>query len=110
MSEPDTPVNFEDMPEPPKLRYLRVLVTVLTATMILGLLTIIVLIVIKIMQPPAPVLKLPDTLSLPYGEKAQAITQGLNWIGVVTRDKDGAERFYVLNLDGTTRQVVEIAP
>lgn len=104
------PDEFDDLPEPPKLRSLRIMVTTLTATMIIGLLTIIILIVIKIMAPPAPRLSLPETIDLPYGEEAQAYTQGLDWIGVVTLDDEGNERIHILNVDGTPRQVIELNP
>ncbi len=84
------------------------MVTVLTATMIIGLLTIIILIVIKIMAPAAPRLSLPQTIDLPYGEEARAYTQGLDWIGVVTLDDEGVERIRILNIDGSPRQVIEL--
>ncbi|MGE4612609.1 MAG: DUF6476 family protein [Paracoccaceae bacterium] len=108
MSEP-TPQN-DVIPEPTNLRFLRRLVTVLTATMILGLLTIVVLFVIKFMGPVTARLTLPDEITLPAGETAQAITQGTSWIGVVTLNADGIERIHILNLDGTPRQVVNITP
>ncbi len=53
---------------------------------------------------------LPDEITLPAGETAQAITQGTSWIGVVTTDASGIERIHILNLDGTPRQVVNITP
>lgn len=109
MDTPDTPINVEELPEPPRLRALRIMVSVLTATMILGLITIIGLIVIKIMAPGASILPLPDEISLPDGEKAQAVTQGLDWIGVVSVDDGGVERIHILNADGSSRQVIEIA-
>ena len=98
------------MPEPANLRFLRILVTILTATMILGLLTIVGLFVIKFMGPATARLTLPDEITLPAGENAQAVTQGANWIGVVTVDDSGNERIHILNLDGTPRQVVNITP
>ncbi len=78
--------------------------------MILGLLTIVALFVIKFMGPVTASLELPAQITLPDGETAQAVTQGLNWIGVVTTDSDGIERIHILNLDGTPRQVVNITP
>lgn len=99
-----------EIPEPANLRFLRWLVTVLTATMILGLLTIVALFVIKFMGPTTSPLVLPAEITLPEGETAQAVTQGLNWIGVVTIDASGIERIHILNLDGTPRQVVNITP
>lgn len=98
------------MPEPANLRFLRRLVTVLTATMILGLLTIVVLFVIKFMGPMTATLSLPAEIILPEGETAQAVTQGRNWLAVVSTDADGNERIHILNLDGTPRQVVNITP
>ena len=99
-----------EISEPANLRFLRRLVTVLTATMILGLLTIVALFVIKFMGPVAKPLTLPTAIALPEGQTAQAVTQGLDWIGVVTIDAGGVERIHILNLDGTPRQVVNITP
>lgn len=98
------------MPEPANLRFLRRLVTVLTATMILGLLTIVALFVIKFMGPTTATLSLPSEITLPEDETAQAVTQGRNWLAVVTTDTDGNERIHILNLDGSPRQVVNITP
>lgn len=98
------------MPEPANLRFLRRLVTVLTATMILGLLTIVVLFVIKFMGPTTATLSLPSEITLPKGETANAMTKGQNWLAIVTTDANGNERIHVLNLDGTPRQVVNITP
>ncbi len=99
-----------EIPEPANLRFLRRLVTILTATMILGLLTIVALFVIKFMGPVATPLEYPAQITLPEGQTAQAVTQGINWIGVVTTDISGIERIHILNLDGTPRQVLEITP
>ena len=89
---------------------MRILVTVLTATMILGLLTIVALFVIKFMGPATKPLALPAAITLPEGQSARAVTQGLNWIGVVTTDVSGIERIHILNLDGSPHQIVEITP
>ena len=78
--------------------------------MILGLLTIVALFVIKFMGPVTARLTLPDEITLPAGQTAQAITQGTSWIGVVTIDASGIERIHILNVDGTPRQVVNITP
>ena len=98
------------MPEPKPLRNLRLLVTVLTASMIIGIVAIFALVIFKIMQPAVPDLALPETIDLPAEETAQAITQGRSWIAVVTIDADGQERIHILNLDGTPRQVVDLRP
>lgn len=58
--------------------------TVLTATMILGLLTIVVLLVIRLQAPRPPMF--PETLILPEGTRATAITRGEGWLGIVTDD------------------------
>lgn len=65
------------------LRFLKVLVTVLTGTMILGVLTIIVLLVIRLNRPD---LALPEQITLPDGETATAFTRGRDWYAVVTDD------------------------
>ena len=65
------------------VRYLRLLVTILTGTMIAGVLVVIFLLVTRFTgQPPA----LPERLSLPDGTQARAFTQGPDWFAVVTED------------------------
>ncbi|MDQ7079608.1 MAG: DUF6476 family protein [Paracoccaceae bacterium] len=90
--------------EPANLRFLRVLVTILTASMIAGLVTIIALIVIrvpKVMQSVA----LPDAITLPDGSKASSFTQGPDWYAVVTTD----DRILIFNRDdGKLRQEITI--
>ncbi|GGG62585.1 hypothetical protein GCM10011415_06130 [Salipiger pallidus] len=73
----------EATPEPANLRFLRVLVTVLTAVMIAGLLTILAVIVIQFRNARAP---LPEVITLPSGATASAYTQGSDWYAVVTND------------------------
>ncbi len=65
------------------LRFLKWLVTVLTATMILGVLTIVVLLVIRLQTPAVA---LPGEIVLPDGAVATAFTQGEGWFAVVTSD------------------------
>ncbi len=57
--------------------------TVLTATMIGGVLLIIALIVIRFYDHPPP---LPETITLPDGATARAFTRGDSWFAVVTTD------------------------
>lgn len=91
-------------PEPPQLRFLRRLVTVLTAVMILGLLTITALLVIRL--GAARPLPLPDEIALPNGARATAITRGPNWYAVVTED----DRILIYSLEtGALRQEIWIA-
>ncbi len=60
------------------------LVTVLTATMILGLLVIVTLFVTRFRS--APEMVLPESITLPEGARATAFTQGTGWLAVVTAD------------------------
>lgn len=77
---------MDDTPQPvdaKTLKFLRLLVTILTGTMIIGLLVIITLFVIKFSEkPPA----LPDQITLPDGTTATAFTQANGWYAVVTAD------------------------
>ena len=75
------------------LVFLRRLVTVLTGTMIVGVLTIVVLLVIRLQAPPAP--RLPETIALPDGMTAEAVTFGQGWVGIVTTDGE----FLILDQD-----------
>ncbi|MFC2968150.1 DUF6476 family protein [Acidimangrovimonas pyrenivorans] len=68
---------------PPSLRLLKWLVIVLTVTMIVGLITLIGLLVIR-MPDPANDLSIPTSLQLPDGTKAEAVTKGKGWIAIVT--------------------------
>ncbi len=76
--------------------------------MIAGLVTIIVLIVIRVpnviqsAQDPVP---LPETISLPDGTTATAFTQANDWYGVVTTDN----QILIFNRqDGSLRQTIQI--
>ncbi|MCV2869153.1 DUF6476 family protein [Defluviimonas sp. WL0002] len=71
---------------PADLRFLKRLVTVLAGTMILGLITIITLLVIRLqaLDRPAPVL--PEAVNLPDDATPEAITFGRGWYAVVTDD------------------------
>jgi hypothetical protein len=66
----DTPET--DPPEaalPPHLRLLRNLVTVLTGTMILGVIAIVALLVIRLNAPAAPVVIDPGAFAVPEGTR-----------------------------------------
>ncbi|MGO4915744.1 DUF6476 family protein [Pseudogemmobacter sp. W21_MBD1_M6] len=78
----DAPIPVE---EPANLKFLRRLVTILTGTMIAGLVIIIGLIVIRFSddrKTSAPAL--PDSIALPDGSVPHAFTQGGDWYAVVT--------------------------
>jgi hypothetical protein len=96
LSDPDLP------PEPPNLRFLRRLVTVLTAVMIGGVIVITALLVMRFSASgPA----LPDTIALPDGARAAAFTQGTDWFAIVTTD----DRILIYDrITGVLRQSVTI--
>lgn len=57
----------------PEIRFLKILVTALTVTMIAGLVTIVALLVIRL-PDGAPLPELPAAIRLPDGAKAEAVT------------------------------------
>lgn len=74
----------------------------LTATMIGGVLVIIVLIVMRFYDVPPP---LPARLTLPDGIEAIAFTQGPDWYAIVTSD----DRILIYDrITGQLTQTVEI--
>lgn len=77
----DTP---EPVHEPANLKFLRRLVTVLTAVMICGVVLVIALLVIRL-NGPAP-LPLPAHITLPENARPTAFTRGPDWIAVVSED------------------------
>lgn len=92
------------LPEPANLRFLRRLVTVLTAVMIVGMLTVVTLLVLRFNQSsPAPP-ALPAQITLPGGAEARAVTHGAGWFAIVT-DQD---EILIYRSDGTLRDRVEI--
>lgn len=98
---------MEDTPEqialPPGLRWLKWLVTTLMVTLILGVITIVGLLVTRLPgATPSPAL--PAALELPAGARAQAITQGPGWIGVVTTDS----RLFIFTPAGKPLQEIAI--
>ncbi len=101
-----------DQPQIPEaearnLRFLRILVTVLTAVMIVGLVTIVALLVIRLQTPATGTLALPEAIALPDGARALAFTQGRDWYAVVT---DGDEILIFDRTTGALRQRVTITP
>lgn len=95
MENPE-PLPGSDTEEPVNLKFLRRLVTVLTATMIVGVLVIIALIVIRFYDVPPP---LPETINLPDGATALSFTQGPDWYAIVTSDN------FILIFDRVTGQL-----
>ncbi|NNE80631.1 MAG: hypothetical protein HKN18_10205 [Silicimonas sp.] len=92
-------------PDERTLKYLKVLVTVLTATMILGFLTIVALFVMRFSEMGQ--VELPDSIALPDGTEAAAFTQGDNWFAVVTKTD---EILIYSRVTGNLRQRIVITP
>ena len=85
------------------MTYLKTLVTILTATMILGFLTIVALFVMRFNEMRQ--IGLPDTIALPDGSEASAFTRGDNWFAVVTEDD---EILIFSRVTGNLRQRIQI--
>jgi hypothetical protein len=93
---------MDDPIEPANLRFLRRLVTVLTAVMICGVLVVIGLLVTRLNRD-TPIL--PDQIILPQGAQARAFTQGPDWYAIVT---DKNEILIFDRLTGSLRQTVKL--
>ena len=98
-----------DAPTPdgpqPDLKFLKALVTILTSTMIVGLVVVIVLLVIRLPAMKSQMIPLPDAILLPDGAVAQAFTQGQGWYAVVTT----ADQILIYEqTTGKLRQTIEI--
>ncbi|MDP2082986.1 MAG: DUF6476 family protein [Pseudotabrizicola sp.] len=89
---------------PPSLRLLKWLVMVLTATMIVGVITVVGLLVTR--MPNLAPMAMPDRLALPEGVRPAAVTMGQGFIAVVTDD----DRILIFGRDGTIWQEVEVIP
>lgn len=108
----DRTLQGDEFPEPPRLRQLRRLVTLLTATLIFGVITVVILLVIRLgslSEQAGP--SVPPEITLPAGEEARAVTLGKGWVAVVTADRAGLERIRILDAKtGAERAVTTIAP
>ncbi|UWR23559.1 DUF6476 family protein [Sulfitobacter sp. S190] len=93
---------MNDFSEPANLRFLRRLVTVLTAVMICGVILVIGLLVTRLNRDTPT---LPDQITLPDGAKPVAFTQAADWYAVVT---DADEILIFDRLSGQLRQTLQI--
>ncbi|MEW9919472.1 DUF6476 family protein [Marimonas sp. MJW-29] len=93
---------MDDPVEPANLRFLRRLVTMLTAVMIAGVIIVIGLLVTRLNRDTPT---LPDQIALPDGTVARAFTQGPDWYAIVTTDD---EILIFDRLTGALRQTVRI--
>ncbi|MGR3512794.1 MAG: DUF6476 family protein [Paracoccaceae bacterium] len=96
-------MDEENAPNEGTLRYLKTLVTVLTLTMIVGLVTIIGLFVSRFSASND--ITFPDSITLPDGTVATAFTQGADWYAVVT---EGNEILIYSRLTGALAQQIAI--
>ena len=101
MDKDDLPPNV-DFQLPKNLRFLQRLVTMLTASMIVGILIIVTLLVIKIRSED---LNFPSNLLLPDGTKPVAFTQTKDWYSVVTEDND----ILIYKNDGTLIESIKVS-
>ncbi len=93
---------MDDPIEPANLRFLRRLVTVLTAVMICGVLVVIGLLVTRLNRDTPT---LPHQIALPDGAEPRAFTQGPDWYAVVTSNN---QILIYDRLTGALRQTIQI--
>ncbi|MEZ5755148.1 MAG: DUF6476 family protein [Paracoccaceae bacterium] len=97
---------MDDTPDPaglpPSLNFLKWLVIVLMVTMIGGVITIVSLLVTRMPDGSGPVL--PESLTLPAGATAEAVTISKDRMLVVTGDG----RLLVYGRDGQFRQEIRL--
>ena len=96
MEQPTEPEN-----KVPHLDYLRRLVTLLSATMICGMVILIILFVIRFQQDK---LSVPPEIRLPSGVTPIAYTQTRDWYAVVTQEN----KILLFTAKGKLFQTVEI--
>jgi len=96
--------------DPPHLRTLRKLVTVMTVVFILGFITIVIVIVMQFTRTQNVVTgpKLPELITIPSDEFARAVTFGDGWVALVTVDTEGAERIRTYTPEGNPLQTMDI--
>ncbi|RBP81679.1 hypothetical protein DFO80_13610 [Rhodobacter sp. 140A] len=89
----------------PEVRFLKILVTALAVTMILGLVTIVGLLVTRL-SGPVPLPELPEAVVLPEGVRPVSLAFAGNRIVVLSAD----DRVLVYLRDGTLLGETRIAP
>ena len=80
MQEPDDPEQ-----NVPHLTFLRRLVTLLTLTMVVGIIVLVTLVFIRFQGEARPI-SLPDGITIPDGLRPVAFTQTREWYAIVTDD------------------------
>ena len=89
--------------EAPQLNFLRRLVTILTLTMIGGIITLVTLIFMRFQDAPVP-LGLPESIMLPDGSTPLAFTRSEDWYAVVTNEK----QILIYDLNGVLFQNINV--
>ena len=104
----------EDLPEPPHLRRLRLLVSTLTIVMILGMVAIVAILVIRLggfggasVLTATTVPVTAEEFTLPAGHAITAIGRGAGHVLMVTRDAEGGE--HLLSFHPATAELVSRA-
>ncbi len=96
----------DDDPGPPLpavVRVLQWLVIGLTASMMLGVIAVVTVVVTRFPKPPTP--PTAEALALPSGAEPLSIAQGSDWVGIVTTD----DRILVYDrATGALRQTVTL--
>ena len=87
----------------PQLTFLRRLVTILTLTMIGGIITLVTLIFMRFQDAPIP-LELPESIMLPKGSAPLAFTKSEDWYAVVTSN----DQILVYDLNGVLFQTINV--
>ena len=101
MDNDDQPPN-PNFQLPRNLRFLQRLVTLLTVSMILGILTIAALLAFKLRSEN---INFPQTLTLPDGTKPIAFTQTKDWYSVITE----TNKILIYKNDGTLIQSIIVS-
>lgn len=93
----------EDFIEPKNLRFLRLLVTILTITMICGIITLVFLIVIKMKDLNNDFsINIPKEIILPDNKVAKAFTISTDWYAIVTESNE------ILIYDSNTNNIKQV--
>ena len=100
MDKDDQPPNA-NIQLPRNLRFLQRLVTLLTVSMIVGILTIAALLAFKLRSEN---INFPQTLYLPDGTKPIAFTQTKDWYSIITE----ANEVLIYENDGTLIRSITI--
>lgn len=97
----DTPDANQGLP--PGLRFLKGLVITLMITMIVGVIAVVGLLVTRMPDATAAP-TLPETITLPDGLTAEAVTLGKGWFAIVTSD----QKLLIYTTEGSLRQTVDL--